>query len=719
MDMLNNYKIGTKLIAFFLLIGLVPLTFMGITAYSSASNALIEEAEQKLDAVALLKKGQIESMFHDVRANMMAISSTNDIRHSIASLIKYHKEMDIQPTAPYDMTSNNRRVTVKYDDLYQEVHSLLKVYPEQYNYYDIFIICQPHGHVMYSWSKEADLGTNLSSGRYKDSDLAEVWRSVNAGQNFITTDTQPYAPSNGAPAIFSGAPIKDDAGKTIGVVAVQLSQESIDKIMQESTGMGETGETYLVGSDFLLRSNSRLASDETIMIAEAETFGVQEAFRTKGDFDGLYIKYASESDAKKQGRAYSKKEGGIPVVGMTIYLPGQNWVLAAEMDQEEAYHAANSLRTTTIITILIAAILISIAAFLISKTMTGPIKKVVRMLKDIATGEGDLSARLSIESKDEVGELAKWFDTFVGKLEDQAAEQKMLQGQVQGSTNDLSAAATQLSSITSDISDKSMSISEMSNMVAAASEQMSANMDTIAQASKASQDNMNSVAGATEEMTSTVSEIAQNAEQAREVTHEAVQSVALASGRVDNLGVAAAEISKVTDTIIEIAEQTKLLALNATIEAARAGEAGKGFAVVANEVKELASQTNSATADISQKIEAIQTETSGTVTEIASITAVIDKVNSIVNTIATAVEEQNVTTQDIASNIGHATGGMTDVVNNVGEAATAAREVASNIATVNSDIGTIKQSGQDLKSSTALITTTGDQLSDVAQRLNA
>ncbi len=374
--------------------------------------------------------------------------------------------------------------------------------------------------------------------------------------------------------------------------------------------------------------------------------------------------------------------------------------------------------------ILIATIILSLGVSLvlstiITKAMLKPIHQVISGLRDITKGEADLSARLALDSKDEVGELANWFDTFVEKLEAQFEEQKALQAQVQGSTNGLNKASTHLAEVTAEISEKSTSIAEMSATVAHASEQMSINMDTIAKASQASQDNMNSVAGATEEMTSTVSEIAQNAERARGITAEAVQSVASASSSVDSLGSAATDISKVTDTIIEIAEQTKLLALNATIEAARAGEAGKGFAVVANEVKELAKQTNAATADISQKIEAIQTETSGTIAEIAAITAVIDKVNDIVNTIATAVEEQNVTTQDIAGNIGLATQGMTDVVNNVSQAAQSSSEVASNIATVNLDISSIKKTGQELEESTKIITDTGKQLKDVADRLNA
>ena len=357
------------------------------------------------------------------------------------------------------------------------------------------------------------------------------------------------------------------------------------------------------------------------------------------------------------------------------------------------------------------------ASFLIIRSLTKPILALQEGMQKVTSG--DLSVRLDVDSIDELGQLTDGFNGLVNNLSSASQAQAEVQTQVKQSTDDLNMVSTTLQDLTDLMGEKSNNIADQSNMVAAAAEQMSANMDNIAQASQASQDNMNSVAGATEEMTSTVSEIAQNAEQAREITAEAVQNVAVASERVNHLGSAATEISKVTDTIIEIAEQTKLLALNATIEAARAGEAGKGFAVVANEVKELAKQTNDATADISQKIEAIQAGTDGTVTEIASISGVINRVNDIVNTIATAVEEQNVTTQDIASNIGLATGGMTDVVNNVTQAAQASREIASNIANVNVDIGSVKQTGQDLKNTASMVTDTGTQLTEMATQLSS
>src|ERR1022692_3793657 len=133
---------------------------------------------------------------------------------------------------------------------------------------------------------------------------------------------------------------------------------------------------------------------------------------------------------------------------------------------------------------------------------------------------------------------------------------------------------------------------------------------------------------------------------------------------VAKLGESSAEIGQVIKVITSIAQQTNLLALNATIEAARAGEAGKGFAVVANEVKELAKETAKATEDISLKIEAIQTDTKGAVDAIAEISAIINQINDLQNTIASAVEEQSATTNEIGRNIAEASKGSTEIAQN-------------------------------------------------------
>ncbi len=154
-----------------------------------------------------------------------------------------------------------------------------------------------------------------------------------------------------------------------------------------------------------------------------------------------------------------------------------------------------------------------------------------------------------------------------------------------------------------------------------------------------------------EEMTASIREIAKNANEAARVATQAVKVAETTNSTVGKLGESSAEIGKVIKVITSIAQQTNLLALNATIEAARAGEAGKGFAVVANEVKELAKETAKATEDISQKIEAIQTDTRGAVAAIGQIGTIINQINDIQNTIASAVEEQTATTNEISRNV--------------------------------------------------------------------
>ena len=237
-------------------------------------------------------------------------------------------------------------------------------------------------------------------------------------------------------------------------------------------------------------------------------------------------------------------------------------------------------------------------------------------------------------------------------------EQKLLLAMVSNSAQSLAGAAEELTASSHAMSAAAEETSAQANVVSAASEQVSRNVST--------------VATGTEEMGASIREIATNAAEASRVAMSAVRVTQDTNATVAKLGISSAEIGKVIKVITSIAQQTNLLALNATIEAARAGEAGKGFAVVANEVKELAKETAKATEDISQKIEAIQADTTGAVNAIREISTIIDKIAEIQTTIASAVEEQTATTNEMARNVSEAATGSADIAQNITGVAQAA-----------------------------------------------
>jgi methyl-accepting chemotaxis protein len=294
--------------------------------------------------------------------------------------------------------------------------------------------------------------------------------------------------------------------------------------------------------------------------------------------------------------------------------------------------------------------------FLLRRLLIKPVYRLVALLKDIAEGEGDLTARLDANSSDEIGELAKWFNVFVEKI--QYTVQTIGQH-----VHDVASSSEELTAVSHQLSSNSEETAAQANVVSAASEQVSKNVQTVA-------------AGA-EEMSASIKEIAKSANDAARVAKDAVEVTEKTNQTITKLGASSAEIGNVVKVITSIAEQTNLLALNATIEAARAGEAGKGFAVVANEVKELAKQTGQATEDISNKISAIQHDTQGAVAAIAQIFGVITQINDIANTIASSVEEQSVTTNEMSRNVGEAAKGTNEIVQNITGVAQAAQSTAS------------------------------------------
>lgn len=350
-----------------------------------------------------------------------------------------------------------------------------------------------------------------------------------------------------------------------------------------------------------------------------------------------------------------------------------------------------------------AAVIVGILlTFFIARYISRPLVRSVDFIKNVA--QGDLTGRIDIRQSDEIGVLCDAMNHMTASLNKMFTD-------VNSSVRTLTASATELSTVSEQISGSSRQTAEKSNEVSGSATRMDANMSSVAVATEQASANIRMVVAAVEQMAGTINEISQNTARGSDTTHLAVDNAREVSQKVDELGRAAADISKVTDTIADISEQTNLLALNATIEAARAGEAGKGFAVVAGEIKDLAHQTARATGEINGKIANVQQTTRESIRVIDEIVRVIGEVNDIVTSVAAAIEEQSAGTRDISENVLQAAQGLEDVNENVSETSRIAGRV-------NRDMGDVTLATGEMDEGSRQVMTSAVELSRLAENLN-
>lgn len=330
--------------------------------------------------------------------------------------------------------------------------------------------------------------------------------------------------------------------------------------------------------------------------------------------------------------------------------------------------------------IVCVVVALFILRYLVSE-FVGPVSSVVQLARSLS--KGDLTQRLKMQRKDEIGELAGALDDSCSYLSKIIARVKQNADMQAAASEEMSTISTEMASSTEEMSTQSETVAgateQMSasiNSMASAAEEMSVNILSVSSTAEQMSLNMNSVASSIEQMSASIEEVALSAKDGSVIAQQAMDMSSMAKSTMGDLGNAAKEIGEVTNLIKRIAEQTNLLALNATIEAAAAGDAGKGFAVVANEIKELANQSGQAANAIAKRVQGVQANTESAVVAIAGIADIIKKVNESSSAITHSVAEQTSTSNEISGNVQQTSAGITNIATSIAELARGANDVS-------------------------------------------
>ncbi len=644
---------------------------------SQSKLASVEEMSRSLDEY-YSDSFQTEYIIRNAsaKADIAAITATLD-DEAIALQYSYIS-MNRNPLGSKHLL-NHAGDDSKYSQQHAQYHPHFRYFLEHFGYYDIFLVDSKSGKIVYSVFKELDFGTSLIDGPYAESGIARAFNEANgkSGSEAVAmTDFSPYTPSYEDPAAFIASPIY--AGKEkVGILIFQMPIDRINAVMTHQrnwsdVGLGESGETYLVGADYNMRSMSRFLIEDPV--------GYLQLMKSVGlDSDTIESLYSKQTSIGLQPVRTTGTQSALSgVTGFEIFpdyrgvsvlsayaplrIEGLNWVIMSEIDEAEAFAPIHSLvvdiAQTALVVGFVALIFFATLGWIFANNISKLLGRTVAMLKDVAQGESDLTQRLDESSKDELGEMAQWFNVFVSQLQKLFIE-------VNVSIDALSSLSKKLSGITDDADS---GLQQQRNQTAKVVVGIKEILTDVCQVAT----NASDAATAANDANRQVTEGHQLVENNISVTTELAEKMNEAGLAIDQLEADGEKIGGVLSVIQDVAEQTNLLALNAAIEAARAGEMGRGFAVVADEVRNLASRTKKSIKEIEALIERLQKGTQDVVgvmksskenvqlvVEHANLTGKslteiresINAINEMNTSIAHATENQNTMTAQISATI--------------------------------------------------------------------